>query len=309
MLEYARSAMFLWMFIEGVYLHGIVTVSVFTSQRFPLLGYCLLGWGLPALMTTAWATTTALKHSAVARDNCWYGYNLSPYYWILEGPRLGVIVLNFMFLLNIVRVLVVKLRQSNTSDIQQVRKAVRAAVVLLPLLGITNVLNMADAPLDGTVLEFALWSYITHILTSFQGFFIALIYCFLNGEVRSAIAKKVNLHLSLRSTASGSRHSLSAGTPKGLSRFWTYLCLYDKGSKNRVHRGSERRRYPRGSSTVQHDLTSIADDRDYTEVLQKLSQDEVGDAAAAVGHNMLCFTDKEDNNIALITYLKENKPT
>lgn len=66
---------------------------------------------------------------------------------------------------------------------QQVRKAVRAAVVLLPLLGITNLLLMTEAPLDRSALEFALWSYITHFFTSFQGFFIAMLYCFLNGEV------------------------------------------------------------------------------------------------------------------------------
>jgi PDF receptor len=78
---------------------------------------------------------------------------------------------------------VVKLRQSHTSDVEQVRKAVRAAFVLLPLLGITNFLSMTDAPLDKSPLEFAAWSYITHFLTTFQGFFIAMIYCFLNGEV------------------------------------------------------------------------------------------------------------------------------
>lgn len=85
--------------------------------------------------------------------------------------------------MNIIRVLVVKLRQSHTSDLEQVRKAVRAAIVLLPLLGITNLLNMTEAPLHKSALEFAIWSYTTHFLTSFQGVFIATIYCFLNGEV------------------------------------------------------------------------------------------------------------------------------
>lgn len=85
--------------------------------------------------------------------------------------------------MNIIRVLVVKLRQSHTSDLEQVRKAVRAAIVLLPLLGITNLLNMTEAPLHKSALQFAIWSYTTHFLTSFQGVFIAIIYCFLNGEV------------------------------------------------------------------------------------------------------------------------------
>lgn len=74
---------------------------------------------------------------------------------------------------------------NNTTMLYRVRyrKAVRAAVLLLPLLGITNLLNMTKAPLDRSVWEFALWSYTTHFLTSFQGLIIAFLYCFLNGEV------------------------------------------------------------------------------------------------------------------------------
>ncbi|BET02476.1 receptor [Nesidiocoris tenuis] len=77
-------------------------------------------------------------------------------------------------------------------------KAVRAAVVLLPLLGITNLVNMMEAPLDRQVWEFALWSYSTHFLTSFQGTFVAMLYCFLNGEVRAVIRKSIYTYLLLR---------------------------------------------------------------------------------------------------------------
>ncbi|XP_055643083.1 PDF receptor isoform X2 [Toxorhynchites rutilus septentrionalis] len=194
LLEYARTCMFMWMFIEGLYLHNVVTVTVF-QDRFPLTLYALLGWGGPVALTSIWAVTTG-QH--IGQQKCWWGYNLTPYYWILEGPRLAVVLLNLIFLMNIIRVLVVKLRQSHTSDVEQVRKAVRAAIVLVPLLGITNILNMTEAPLEKTALEFALWSYITHFLTSFQGFFIALLYCFLNGEVRGALMKSLSIYLSVR---------------------------------------------------------------------------------------------------------------
>ncbi|CAB3365838.1 Hypothetical predicted protein [Cloeon dipterum] len=196
LLEYARTAMFMWMFIEGLYLHNMITVTVF-QEKFHYLFYTLMGWGVPILMTTAWAVTTAL-YFETSNTKCWWGYSLTHYFWILEGPRLGVIVLNMLFLLNIIRVLVVKLRQSHTSETEKVRKAVRAALVLLPLLGITNVLNMIDAPLQRPAWQFALWSYGTHFLTSFQGFFIAFIYCFLNGEVRTAVMKSIYVYLSLR---------------------------------------------------------------------------------------------------------------
>jgi hypothetical protein len=44
--------MFLWMFIEGLYLHNVVTVTVFQG-RFPHYFYISLGWGLPIGMTVS----------------------------------------------------------------------------------------------------------------------------------------------------------------------------------------------------------------------------------------------------------------
>ena len=64
------------------------------------------------------------------------------------------------------------------------RKAVKAAIVLQPLLGITNSLQMVYNPYKTQILYFTIWSVGTTFLVSFQGFFAALFYCFLNGEVR-----------------------------------------------------------------------------------------------------------------------------
>lgn len=58
LLEYARTAMFLWMFIEGVYLHNVVTVTVFQSHSFSRF-YAASGWGLPIILTAIWAGLTA----------------------------------------------------------------------------------------------------------------------------------------------------------------------------------------------------------------------------------------------------------
>ncbi|XP_013098800.2 PDF receptor isoform X2 [Stomoxys calcitrans] len=194
LLEYAKTAMFMWMFIEGWYLHNMVTVSVFQG-RFPYKLYSIVGWGVPVLMTTIWGLCTSIHYADTMHD-CWWNYNLTPYYWILEGPRIVIITINFAFLLNIIRVLVMKLRESQASDIEQTRKAVRAAIVLLPLLGTINVLYLI--PTLETPWKFALWSYATHFLNTFQGFFIALIYCFLNGEVRAVLLKSLAVYMSVR---------------------------------------------------------------------------------------------------------------
>lgn len=58
LMEYARTAMFMWMFIEGLYLNNVVTVTVFHG-RFPYIFYSILGWGLPVLMTAVWAVFTS----------------------------------------------------------------------------------------------------------------------------------------------------------------------------------------------------------------------------------------------------------
>ena len=63
------------------------------------------------------------------------------------------------------------------------RKALKAAIVLQPLLGTTNILMVAT-PQSTTGIYFAIWTFLTTFLVSFQGFFAALFYCFLNGEVR-----------------------------------------------------------------------------------------------------------------------------
>ena len=41
-------------------------------------------------MTAVWAAVTAIYH----RTQCWWGYNLTPYYWVLEGPRVAVIAVS-----------------------------------------------------------------------------------------------------------------------------------------------------------------------------------------------------------------------
>lgn len=83
--------MFMWMFIEGLYLHNVVTVTVFQG-KFPLTFYAILGWGTPIIMTAVWAGFTATSQ---LNQKCWWGYNLTPYYWILEGPRFSVLFVRF----------------------------------------------------------------------------------------------------------------------------------------------------------------------------------------------------------------------
>ena len=65
------------------------------------------------------------------------------------------------------------------------RKSLKSLFFLLPLLGITNVLHFVwPNPLRGTWLSFAVWSFASHFLYSFQGFFVASVYFFFDDKVR-----------------------------------------------------------------------------------------------------------------------------
>ena len=75
------------------------------------------------------------------------------------------------------------MQENKTFQFLFFRKALKAAIVLQPLLGTTNILMVAT-PQSTTGIYFAIWTFLTTFLVSFQGFFAALFYCFLNGEVR-----------------------------------------------------------------------------------------------------------------------------
>lgn len=53
LLEYSKTAMFMWMFIEGLYLHNIITVTVFQEYRYMKI-YIYIGWISPAFLTLIW---------------------------------------------------------------------------------------------------------------------------------------------------------------------------------------------------------------------------------------------------------------
>ncbi|MEQ2182261.1 hypothetical protein GOODEAATRI_020481, partial [Goodea atripinnis] len=91
--------------------------------------------------------------------------------------------INFVFLFNIVRILMTKLRASTTSETIQYRKAVKATLVLLPLLGITYMLFFVNPGGEDEVAQIV-FIYFNSILESFQGFFVSVFYCFLNMKKR-----------------------------------------------------------------------------------------------------------------------------
>ncbi|XP_038077934.1 PDF receptor-like isoform X2 [Patiria miniata] len=183
--EYGRLCAFFWMFIEGLYLTCLVSANVFGKPRFLL--YYLIGWFLPIPIVISWVV--AMYYTSQAR--CWKDHAASSYYLIIEIPRNGALIINVLFLINIVRVLVTKLRDSNSSETKQIRKAAKGAVLLIPLLGVANLAWFIPNPtVRDSKASIVLYNYLFLFLDSYQGFFLCVMYCFLNQEVRMTLHRK-----------------------------------------------------------------------------------------------------------------------
>nr|XP_015097533.1 calcitonin receptor [Vicugna pacos] len=193
--QYMMACNYFWMLCEGVYLHTLIVVSVFVEGQ-SLRWYYVLGWGLPLLPTTAHAISRALLFN----DNCWLSVDTNLLY-IIHGPVMAALVVNFFFLLNIVRVLVKKLKETPEAESHRYLKAVRATLVLVPLLGVQFVVLpwRPSNPQLGRV-----YDYVMHSLIHFQGFFVAVIYCFCNHEVQDALLRQWR---QFRAQRSGGRRS------------------------------------------------------------------------------------------------------
>uniref|UniRef100_A0A8C7FF88 Corticotropin releasing hormone receptor 1 n=1 Tax=Oncorhynchus kisutch TaxID=8019 RepID=A0A8C7FF88_ONCKI len=183
--NYFHVTNFFWMFGEGCYLHTAIVLTYSTDKLRKWMFICI-GWCIPLPIIIAWAIGKLYYDN----EKCWFGKKAGVYTdYIYQGPMILVLLINFIFLFNIVRILMTKLRASTTSETIQYRKAVKATLVLLPLLGITYMLFFVNPGGEDEVAQIV-FIYFNSILESFQGFFVSVFYCFLNSEVRSAVRKR-----------------------------------------------------------------------------------------------------------------------
>ncbi|KAH0621570.1 hypothetical protein JD844_023017 [Phrynosoma platyrhinos] len=156
---YLMVCNYFWMLCEGIYLHTLIVVAVFAEKQH-LLWYYLLGWGFPLIP----ACIHAVARSIYFNDNCWIRSDTHLLY-IVHGPICAALLVNLFFLLNIVRVLITKLKVTHQAESNLYMKAVRATLILVPLLGIEFVL-FPWRP-EGRIAE-EIYDYVMHILMHYQ---------------------------------------------------------------------------------------------------------------------------------------------
>ncbi|XP_022242452.1 corticotropin-releasing factor receptor 2-like [Limulus polyphemus] len=159
----------------------------------------------PTTFIISWSVVMSRDLNTV----CWEGYGSSMFVWILTGPMLLVLLINTIFLVNIIRILVTKLRASVSVETAQVRKSIKATVLLFPLLGITHLLFCIN---PRGRLERA-YMITNAVMQSSQGLFLAVLYCFTNSEVQTALRNAYQRAVLRRNpTGKSTRHGGPSGT-------------------------------------------------------------------------------------------------
>lgn len=108
---------FFWMFVEGCYLHTAI-VMTYSTDKLKKWVFLFIGWCIPCPIIVAWAIGKLYNEN----EQCWFGKEPGKYIdYIYQGPVILVLLINFVFLFNIVRILMTKLRASTTSETIQYR--------------------------------------------------------------------------------------------------------------------------------------------------------------------------------------------
>ncbi|XP_040100371.1 glucagon-like peptide 2 receptor [Oryx dammah] len=217
LLHYFVGANYSWLLVEGLYLHTLLEPIVFSERRlWPR--YLLVGWAFPVLFVVPWS----IARAQLENTGCWGTNRNKNIWWIIRGPMLLCVMVNFFIFLKILKLLISKLKAHQMCFRDYKYRLAKSTLVLIPLLGVHEILFsfITDDQVEGFPRLIRLFIQLT--LSSFHGLLVASQYCFANGEVKAELRKQwarflLAHHLGCRAWVLGKNFRLLGKCPKKLS--------------------------------------------------------------------------------------------
>lgn len=238
LFQWALASNYMWVFVEGLYLHTLIFFAVFYQKAIFKL-YIIIGWATPFAFVIPWVLARIFYNNTL----CWNTHERG-YYWIMKGFIITTICVNFVFFLNIIRALYTKLRRSTYGESQRYRKLAKSTLVLIPLFGVYYIFFIVvtnHQHSDPRLTVGIIYSEMT--LNSFQGMVVAVLFCFMNGEVRAEIAKNWQRHMLRRQSVASLRSNRAMST--------TSFLPWSRGDRSSIS-GPTRRgsKFPNADSSI-----------------------------------------------------------
>ncbi|NXA89092.1 GLR protein, partial [Melanocharis versteri] len=182
LMQYCILANHYWFLVEAVYLYKLLIGAVFSEKNYYRL-YLYLGWGTPVVFVVPWMAAKYLKENAD------------------QGGVLGSVCpcpvspsqINLLIFMRILKVILAKLRANQKGYADYKLRLAKATLTLIPLFGIHEVVFIFATDEQTTGILRYIKVFFTLFLNSFQGFLVAVLYCFANKEVKSEMKKKWQL--------------------------------------------------------------------------------------------------------------------